>query len=341
MDGARTASLEAWLATALGADRVAVKGRNKLSGGAIQENWALDLAVEGGALAGELRTVLRTDAPSSVAVSHSRVQEFALLQCAYARGMTVPRPLAVCADAGVIGAPFFLAERVEGTAIARRIVRDRAVADFGPALARKLGEELAKLHGVRPPQAALAFLGEPPGDVVASRIATYRRYLDEMDAAEPVLEWGLRWLERHTPAPERVVLTHLDFRMGNIMVADGALTAILDWEFAGWGDPREDLAWFCAKCWRFGAVERTAGGIAQREDFLAGYNAVAPRAFTPADLAFFEALGTVRWAVIALQQGHRFHAGGEPNLELPLTGLMVPQLCHDLLEYLAAEGADD
>lgn len=340
MEAARIGALEAWLTGALGAERVTISGPAKLSGGAIQENWALDLDVTGGPEAGRHEAVLRTDAPSGVAVSHSRVDEFTLVRLAHGLGMTVPRPIAVCPHAGVIGAPFFLVARVGGTANARRIVRDPDVGRFGPALARRLGEELAVLHTVRPPRDGLAFLGDPPADVLAHRIATYRRYLDEMDAVEPTLEWGLRWLERHAPAPEPVVLTHLDFRMGNVMVENGRLTAILDWEFAGWGDPREDVAWLCAKCWRFGAVERTAGGIAQRKDFLDGYNARAPRAYTPADLAFFEALGTVRWAIIALQQGHRFHVGGEQNLELPLTGLMVPELCHDLLDYLAPEPAD-
>lgn len=340
MDAARTDALEAWLAAQLGAGSVAITRAEKLSGGAIQENWALDLTIEGGPEAGAHAVVLRTDAPSGVAVSHSRAEEYELLRLAHGLGMTVPRPIAVSADAGVIGAPFFIAARVGGSANARRIVRDPAVGTFGPALAEQLGAELAKLHSVRPPADALGFLGDPPVDVIAHRIATYRGYLDAMDAAEPTLEWGLRLLERQAPAPEPVVLSHLDFRMGNMMVEEGRLTAILDWEFAAWGDPREDLAWFCARCWRFGAVACTAGGIAQREDFLRGYNAHAPRAFQAEDLAFFEALGTVRWAVIALQQGARFYRGGERSLELPLTAQMVPELCHDLLGYLAPEAAD-
>lgn len=340
MEAARTAALEAFLAEALGARRVAVSAVKRLSGGAIQENFALDLAVEGGPRAGAHQAVLRTDAPSAVAVSHGRAEEFALLQLAHGLGMTVPEPLALCRDPAVLGAPFFVVARAGGSADARRIVRDPAAPTFGPPLARRLGEELARLHAVRPGDPRLAFLGDPPADPARARVATYRAYLDAMDAAEPALEWALRRLERTAPPPEPPVLCHFDFRMGNIMVADGALTAILDWEFAGWGDPREDLAWFCARCWRFGMTARTAGGIADRADLLAGYNAASGRAFAPADLAYFEALGTVRWAVIALQQGHRFSHGEERNLELPLTGLMVPELALDLLHDLAPEAAN-
>ena len=68
-----------------------------------------------------------------------------------------------------------------------------------------------------------------------------------------MLEWTLRWLEKHAPSTGETVLCHRDFRTGNYMVNDGKLTGVLDWEFAGWGDPHEDVAWFCARCWRFSA----------------------------------------------------------------------------------------
>ena len=64
-----------------------------LTGGAIQENWLLELEVTGGNYAGHLAVVLRSDAASVVSSSHSRAQEFALLQAAFAVGVTVPEPL--------------------------------------------------------------------------------------------------------------------------------------------------------------------------------------------------------------------------------------------------------
>ena len=78
------------------------------------------------------------------------------------------------------------------------------------------------------------------------------------------------------------VLCHRDFRTGNYMVTaespqGGGLTGILDWEFAGWGAPMEDVAWFCAKCWRFGVNESEAGGISRRENFYRGYREASGR----------------------------------------------------------------
>jgi len=68
------AQLETFLATQAGAEAVDVVDARPLSGGAIQENWLLDLEIHGGAFAGRLEAVLRTDAPSGVAVSRSRAE---------------------------------------------------------------------------------------------------------------------------------------------------------------------------------------------------------------------------------------------------------------------------
>jgi aminoglycoside phosphotransferase (APT) family kinase protein len=115
----------------------------------------------------------------------------------------------------------------------------------------------------------------------------------------------------------------------------GSLGGVLDWEFAAWSDPYEDLGWMCARCWRFGADDREAGGIGPREAFYRGY---AQQSGTPVDDArvrYFEVMATVRWAVIALQQVGRFLDGGERTLELALTARIVPELEHDILDQAA------
>ena len=174
--------------------------------------------------------------------------------------MTVPEPLWQSDDPGIVGTPFYLMRRVPGEALGNRVVRR------GPneALAERLGRELARLHTIAPPNEALAFLGAPPADSAVDSIALYRGFLDREPMPRPVIEWGLRWLETHPVEPAEIVLCHHDFRTGNYMVEDGRLTGILDWEFAGWSDPMEDVAWFCARCWRFGAHALEAGGIADR-----------------------------------------------------------------------------
>jgi aminoglycoside phosphotransferase (APT) family kinase protein len=320
----RKEALQDFLAAAAGAKAVEVVDAAPLRGGAIQENWLLDLRLHGGPLAGELQVVLRTDAPSGVAVSRSRAEEFKILQVAFAAGVTVPEPLWLCEDAAVFGKTFYVMRRVEGTAAPHRLMKESDLGGDRDELAGRLGRELAKIHSITPPQAALDFLGMPSADPALEAVARYRIHLDQLGGDFLALEWGLRWCEVHAPAPQGPVLLHQDFRTGNYMVDHRGLTGILDWEFADWGDPMSDIGWFCAACWRYSRSDLEAGGIAPRGPFYHGYESVSGRPIDPEAVAYWEIMAHIRWAVIALQQGERTLSGGENSLELALTGRVYP-----------------
>ncbi len=323
-----TEAIERYVAREWGADAVRASNAARMSGGAIQENWALDLDVERNGETERLKTVLRTDAPSVLSVSHGRAEEYALFRAAHAAGVAVPEPLLLGVNVEGMDRAFFLMERAEGEANPRRLTR-REEAD--PALARRLGAELARIHSI-PDARALAFLDRPEGPPALARVAEFRAALDASPAPQPVIEWGARWLELNAPpAPEALVLCHNDYRTGNYMVGDAGLSAILDWEFAGWGDRHADLGWFCARCWRFGQDAREAGGIGPREEFYAGYEEVAGPVIDRDAVPYWEVLATVRWAVIALGQGDRHLSGRERSLELALTRHVVPTLEIDIL----------
>ncbi|EWY38592.1 aminoglycoside phosphotransferase [Skermanella stibiiresistens SB22] len=324
--------LEPWIAGQAGADAVTVTGLRKLSGGAIQENWSADLEIAGGPHAGRHAVVIRTDAPSGVAVSHGRAQEFALFKVAHEAGVTVPEPLWLEPTGTVTGRAFFVMRKADGVAAGHRLVKDDTLGGGRVALAEALGRQLARIHAIRPPRAELDFLEMPEGSPATYAIGRYRAWLDGAGVSKPVLEWGLRWLELNAPPRGEVALCHNDFRTGNYMVDAGGLTAVLDWEFAAWGDPMADLGWFCAPCWRFGARAREAGGVGARDDFYRAYEAESGRPLDRAIVGYWEVMATVRWAVIALQQADRHVSGGETNLELALTAHVVPELELDILD---------
>ncbi len=331
-------SLARFLATASGADSVAVTAMAPLSGGAIQENWGLDADFFGGRLAGSQHLVLRAAAATGVPSSLDRLQEFAVLQAAFAAGVTVPEPLFACADEGVFGKPFFVMRRASGSAAAHRITRDPALDPALPAIAERLGQELARLHRIRPPRPDLAFLTPYAEAGPAAQIAMFRAYLDRHPTSRPVLEWGIRWLETHLPPPIAPVLCHHDFRTGNYLLDGTALTGILDWEFAGWGDPHEDIGWFCCKGWRFARLDREAGGIADRAPFYRGYETESGHKIDPGRVFFWEVLASVRWAIIALQQTDRHMLGGERSLDLALTGRRATECELEILMLLDPGG---
>jgi aminoglycoside phosphotransferase (APT) family kinase protein len=220
--------------------------------------------------------------------------------------------------------------RARGVGAGRLITRQEAPQ---PELARELGRQLALLHTIRPGAVGLDFLTAPaaPG-LAAARL--YRQWLGAEASRDPVLAWGLRWLEQNAPPPGEITLCHRDYRTGNYLVDDGRLTAILDWEFAGWSDPMEDVAWFCSRSWRFARPDREAGGIAARADFYSGYEDASGRRIDPARIAFWETSAYLRWAAIAWQQAERHTSGAEPSLELALTGRMLPEILADMLLHL-------
>jgi len=333
----RGAALARFLASASAARSVEITGLSPLRGGALQENWGLDARFSGGALDGEQRLVLRTSAATGVAASLTRVQEFAVQKAAFATGVTVPEPLFASEDPAVWGKPFFIMRRVNGIAAPDRITGDPTLDPALPAIGERLGRELARVHTIRPPGPDLAFLAPYADSGPIQQIARFRAYLDRHSTPRPVVEWGMRWLETHIPPPARPVLCHHDFRTGNYLLDGTLLTAILDWEFAGWGDAHEDIGWFCCKSWRFARPDREAGGIADRTPFYRGYQSESGVSIDPQRVRFWEILASVRWAIIALQQSDRHIFGGERGLDLALTGRRATECELEILMLLDAK----
>lgn len=331
--GIEVASLVELIKHRTGSDRVAVESR-QLGGGAIQENHALDVTIDDGPMRGRHAWVLRTDAPSGVAASRTREEEFALLSAAHSAGVTVPTPLWLCKDAAIAGRPFYIMQRVPGIADARKLVQYDWSDDQRRAIVSSLGCELARIHAMDLEAPGLAFLSPPASQPARRRVGQLRAHLDELADPQPVLEWGLRWLELNAPADEETVLCHGDFRTGNIMIDGDRVTGILDWEFADTSNPVEDLGWLCARCWRFGVDHFEAGGLGGKDDLVGAYERESGRRIDRGELGYWQIMAEARWAVIALQQAARHLSGREPSLELALTGYMVPEMEMNLVQAI-------
>lgn len=341
LDPDKLGALAAWLAGVLDARRIAFAEATLLGGGAVQENWRLVADVEGGPREGRQHWVLRTDAVARLSMSLDRTGEFGVLMAAHAAGIAVAEPIARCADSAIIGAPFLIQAFVPGIAHARRIVRDPALKDYGDALAERLGEEIARIHSITPPQESLSFLPIPMLPPARNEVARLRAALDGAAEPRPALEYVLAWLDEHAPKPEPITLVHGDYRTGNYLVQDGRLAAILDWEFAHWGDRHEDIGWIMARCWRFGNDANETGGIGSREAFYRGYRNAASLPFDPSLIPYWEIMAAAKWATVAVLQGDRYRKGGENSIELALTGLMPSEMELDALdgiEVLARSG---
>lgn len=319
------------------AEDVRVIEFGRLSGGAIQSNYALTVDCQGGQRPGRLDLVVRSDSPSIINASLSREQEFHILNVAWEAGVTVPQPLWLCTDKAVIGNVFCVMTRVSGNAAGHKLVRGGLTPEQARGLTRQLGVELARLHQLRPPLPQLDTLPIPQPTPAVARIQQYRAALDAIPEPHPVLEWSLNWLQDNAPLDTDVVLCHCDFRTGNYMVEDGRLTGILDWEFAAWSDPYEDLGWLCTKSWRFGARHKEVGGVGDKADLFAAYSSVTGQPVDPDRVSYWEIMGMTRWAIIALQQAQRHLSGEQSSLELALTGRLLPEIEFDILTQIGQE----
>ena len=336
LDPANTAGLAAWLAGEVGASRLEISKATHLSGGAVQDNWRLDVEVADGPRQGRQVWVLRTDAAARLSLSLDRAAEYDVIGAAHARGVKAAEPIARYAVSDLIGAPFFVQGWIAGMAQARRIVRDPALAGYGERLAGELAGELALIHAITPDVAALPHLPKPSGSPASHAVARLRAALDGAGEPRPALEYILAWLDQHAPASPGLVLVHGDFRTGNYMVDDGHLAGILDWEFAHWGDRHEDIGWISARCWRFGNDTRELGGIAGLDGFLGAYAARTGVRIEPRAVVYWQIMAAAKWATIAVLQGDRYRRGGEERLELALTGLMAPEMEYDALRQIIA-----
>ncbi len=336
--------LTAFIAQRLAEDDVRLLSCIRLEGGAVQENWRLVVGFSRNGEPQREHYVLRTSAKTHLPDSRPKAQEFEILRTAWDAGVLVPEPLWLCVDHSVIGADFFISREVPGRARGQDIIALNRPEDGNPALLKDLGEQLAKTHNIKSLPEELSFLLETDSCPALRAVHHWRRELDSLTGSWPALEWGLRWCENHLPeAPREHCLLHGDFRTGNYLVDDsqhpqGRLSAVLDWEFAQWGDPMSDIGWFCAACWRFDRQDLEAGGIGTRAAFYHAYEKAAGHRVDAASVHFWEILSHIRWAIIACQQGDRFFAGGEDTLDLALTGRLRPaQVQKHLLEMTAPE----
>ncbi len=332
------ARIEAFLRAAAGADAVRLTRLERMSGGAVQENWALDADIKGGAHAGSQQWVLRTDAAARVEASLKRSEEFQVLQIAHAAGLRAPQPLWLCSDMTVTGREFFIMQRLPGVASGHRVTREAALIPDRVRLARELAENLARLHAIKPPHPKLGFLVTT---LARDNVAHYRSYLDRLPGPHPTLEWGLRWCEINAPRDEETTFIHRDYRTGNYLIHDGGLAGVLDWEFVAFGNPLEDVGWIFAKCWRFAGKQLPVGGIAHADDFLDPYQRASGRTVSAQALVYWQVMAHVRWAIIALQQAQRHLSGAEPSLELALTGRIVAELEHEVIALTKVAGHID
>ena len=142
------------------------------------------------------------------------------------------------------------------------------------------------------------------------------------------------------PEPVDPVLNHGDFRLGNLLAADGWLTGVLDWELAHFGDPHEDLAFGCMAVWRFARYDRPALGLGDPETYFDAYEVNGGRKVDPARFRFWLVYRTLWWALGCLQMGEAWRSGADRTVERVVVGRRTAEQELDIVRLLETEAPE-
>ncbi len=284
-----------------------------------QETWFITVHTS----AGERPLVLRRSAADGTLNWTDREAEFAVLAAVRDAGLPVPEVLWLDADGGVLDRPYFVMERLPGQPPRPLHGPERT------ALSHELGELLARLHGIDAHRLNLAL--HRPRDAAAGARAELerwaRRYAADRLGAMPLLGGLLAWLQANVPdtsSSSSVTLLWGDAGPHNLLVHEGHISALLDWELAHIGDPLDDLAvaqWSCLD-------------VLDPDELLVAYEARAPIPVDRDALRWFRCLACVSRTVMLLG-GNRAYVEQHTNRP-SLAGLGL-----DLVSRNLAQGASE
>jgi aminoglycoside phosphotransferase (APT) family kinase protein len=223
----------------------------------------------------------------------------------------VPRVLATCDDETVIGAPFYLMEKVEGVVLHDSVPQALDTPEFCQSVGTELIDALVDLHAVDWRACGLEDLGRPNG-YLERQVRRFSGLWEHNKTRElPDVDRVTLWLGDNLPVSGPATIVHGDFRPGNMIYADETptrLRAILDWEMATIGDPLADLG-YLAICWvdrddSPGAVEHFAftrsPGFARRSELIDRYAQRSGRSV--GDLRWYRVLAA--WKSVVFMEGN-------------------------------------
>jgi aminoglycoside phosphotransferase (APT) family kinase protein len=279
--------------------------------------------------------------------AHDMLREYRVLSGLKPTGVRVPRAEVACEDLAVIGAPFYLMERMEGL-----VIRDQLPPEFDDVKDRKrLGEELidalAELHAVNWQATSLHDLGRPQGFLERQ----LKRWIGQLELTLPRtrplpgIHEATEWLTTHLPQQSTTTIVHGDYKLDNVMFAPHPtrLVAIFDWEMATLGDPLADLGWVLCFWGPTGDPPEpepkgsnhitSHSGFLSREEMAARYEAKTGRMMK--DFSFYHAFAVWKLAIILEGLYRHYLEGTASNPKANEFEWKVPQLVDRMHRVIA------
>ena len=284
---------------------------------------------------------------TKAATAHDMGREFKVLTALCERFSYAPRPLAYTRDESVMGCPFYVMERIEGTIIRKEL--PQGLID-SPSNLRALFERFVavmnELHTLDYARAGLADLGKPVGYVRRQVLGWSKRYRAARTPDVPDFETVMAWLEEKMPAESPSAgIIHNDFKLDNIVLdpADPLkIIGVLDWEMATLGDPLMDLGctlgyWVekndPAERHLMRTMPTHLDGALTRKAFVETYGRLSGIRMDGFD--FYYCFGLFRLAVIVQQIYYRYYHGQTKNPQFKRFAAGVPILERAAMEVVS------
>lgn len=251
-----------------------------------------------------------------LATAHDMAREYKVLAALQTTDVPVPSTHAFCSDPDVLGAEFYVMERVQG----RTYRYARELEPLGPERTRQISaglvDTLATLHAVDPAVVGLADFGRAEG-FLERQVNRWHKQLQASYSRDlPAADELHARLVAHIPAESVAGIVHGDFRLDNVLVDDqDRSVAVIDWEMATLGDPLTDLA-LMVVYGRLGAAmpggevvdAASASGYLTEDEILARYAAGSDRDLS--NFGFY--LGLASYKLAAIMEGIHFrHLSGQ------------------------------
>lgn len=282
--------------------------------------------------------------------AHDMSREYRVLSALHPSYSAAPTPIAYSDDESIIGAPFYLMERVHG------IVLRRDNSEFLSShestlngLCDRFALQFARLHSLDFKSIGLRDFGRPTGYTQRQVQGWTRRFADAATEPTPTIENLAAWLADHCPSTSREALIHNDFKFDNLVLAPQDPTqilAVLDWEMATLGDPLMDLGSTLAywvqpddtnefRAWSFGPTDLP--GAFTRRQLVDKYLQYAQPEEAPSntELIFYYGYGLFKLAGIVQQIYARYVRGLTRDERFANLNQMVKAIGHHASQVIA------
>ena len=256
---------------------------------------------------------------ANIKSGHDMGREFKVLQALSKIFDLCPKPLAYTEDTSVIGAPFFVMEKLSGVILRKNLPQDlNFTARKARQLCIALTDVLVQIHSIDVKGAGLDFIGKPAGYVRRQVEGWSNRYINAKTADAPGCETIMAWLkDKMPPDTDKPAMVHNDYKFDNVVLnpeSPEQIIGVLDWEMATYGDPLMDLgnslAYWVEKedpkeIQMFRTMPTNMDGAMTRSQILERYTELTGRDTTGFD--FYYVFGLFRLLVIAQQIYYRYY----------------------------------